>query len=54
MALLRLVPLLENDPYERIQRLGLIVYHHNLHMWYAVVRIGGMGGIGVLLEVLSR
>jgi hypothetical protein len=35
-----------------IQR--LIVYHHNLHMWYRVVYIGDMGGIGVLLEVLSR
>jgi hypothetical protein len=35
-----------------IQR--LIVYHHNLHMWYRVIYIGDMGGIGVLLEVLSR
>jgi hypothetical protein len=48
------IPLLEKDQYERIQRLRLIVYHHNLHMLYRVVCIGGMGGIGVLLEVLSR
>jgi hypothetical protein len=45
---------LEKDHYERIRRLRLIVYHHVLHMWYRVVCIGGMGGIGVLLEVLSR
>jgi hypothetical protein len=46
-----LIPLLEKDQYERIKRLRLIVYHHNLYMWYKVVCIGG---IGVLLEVLSR
>jgi hypothetical protein len=44
----------ENDQYERIRRLRLIVYHHNLHTWYMLVCIGGMGGIGVLLKVLSR
>jgi hypothetical protein len=48
------VLLLEKDQYGSIQRLRLIVCHHNLHMWYRVVCIGGMGGIGVLLEVLSR
>jgi hypothetical protein len=48
------ISLWEKDQYERIQRLRLIVYHHNLHMWYRVVCIGGMGGIGVLLELLSR
>jgi hypothetical protein len=48
------ISLLKNDRYERIRRLRLIVYHHNLHMWYRVICIGGMGGIGVLLEVLSR
>jgi hypothetical protein len=45
------ISLLENDQYERIWRLRLIVYHHNLHLWYMVVYIGG---IRVLLEVLSR
>jgi hypothetical protein len=49
-----LISLLEKDQYERIQRLRLIVYHHNLHMWYTVVCICGMSGIGVLLEILSR
>jgi hypothetical protein len=34
-----------------IRRLRLIVYHHNLHLWYRVVYIGG---IWVLLKVLSR
>jgi hypothetical protein len=47
------IPLLEKDQYERIQQLRLIVYHHNLYMWYMVVCIGGMSGIGVLLDVLS-
>jgi hypothetical protein len=47
------ISLLEKDQYERIRRMRLIVYHHNLHMWCRVVYIGGMGGIGVLLEVLS-
>jgi hypothetical protein len=28
-----------------------MVYHHNFHLWYRMVYIGG---IGVLLEVLSR
>jgi hypothetical protein len=37
-----------------LRGLRLIVYHHDLHMWYRVVCIGSMGGIGVLLEVLSR
>jgi hypothetical protein len=41
------IPLLEKDQYERIQRLRLIIYHHYLHMWYRVVCIGDMGGIGV-------
>jgi hypothetical protein len=45
------IPLLENNRYERICQLRLIVYHHNLHLWYRVVYIGG---IGVLLKVLSR
>jgi hypothetical protein len=45
------IPLLENDQHEMIERLRLIVYHHNLHMWYRVVCIGGMGGIEVLLKV---
>jgi hypothetical protein len=40
------IPLLEKDQYEMIRRLRLIVYHHNLHMWYMVVCIGGMCGIG--------
>jgi hypothetical protein len=40
------IPPLENDQYERIWRLRLIVYHNNLHLWYRVVYIGGMGGIG--------
>jgi hypothetical protein len=47
------ISLLEKDQYERIRRMRLIVYHHNLHMWCRVVYIGGMGGMGVLLEVLS-
>jgi hypothetical protein len=50
------IPVLEKDRYERIRRLRLIVYHHyhhNLHMWYRVVCISGMGGIKVLLDVLS-
>jgi hypothetical protein len=46
------IPLLEKDQYKRIRQLRLIVYHHNLHMWYRVVCIGGMGCIKVLLEVL--
>jgi hypothetical protein len=29
----------------------LIVYHHNLNLWYRVVYICGISGIGVLLEV---
>jgi hypothetical protein len=37
--------LLEKKQYERIQRLRLIVYHHNLRMCYRVVCIGGMGGL---------
>jgi hypothetical protein len=45
------IPLLENYQY-RIRRLRLIVYHHNLHLWYKVVYIGIICGIGVLLEVL--
>jgi hypothetical protein len=40
------IPLLEKDQYEMIRRLRLIVYHHNLHMWYMVVCIDGMCGIG--------
>jgi hypothetical protein len=46
----RPIPLLENDQYVRIRQLRLIVYHHNLHMWYMVVCIGGMSGTR---EVLS-
>jgi hypothetical protein len=47
-----LISLLENDQYERIRWLRLIVYHHNLHMWYRVVCIGGMDGIiGSLISV---
>jgi hypothetical protein len=38
-----LIPLLEKDQYERIRRLRLIVYHHNLHLWYRVIYIGGIG-----------
>jgi hypothetical protein len=41
----------KKDQYERIRRLRLIVYHHNLHMWYRVIC---RGGIRVLLKVLSR
>jgi hypothetical protein len=48
------IPLLEKGQSERIWRLRLIVYHHNLHMWYMVVYIGVICGIGVLLEVLPR
>jgi hypothetical protein len=40
----------KRDPYERIRQLRLIVYHHNLHMWYRVVYID-ICDIGVLLEV---
>jgi hypothetical protein len=45
------IPLLKKDQYERIWWLILILSHHNLHMWYRVVYIGG---IRVLLEILSR
>jgi hypothetical protein len=45
------LPLLEKDQYRRIQWLRSIAYHHNLHMWYEVVCIGGVGDIEVLLEV---
>jgi hypothetical protein len=45
------IPLLENNQYGRIRWLRLIVYYHNLHLWYRVVYIGG---IQVLLKVLSR
>jgi hypothetical protein len=31
------LPPLEKDQYEMIRRLRLIVYHHNLHLWYRVV-----------------
>jgi hypothetical protein len=31
------IPPLEKDQYERIRRLRLTVYHHNLQMWYRVV-----------------
>jgi signal transduction histidine kinase len=39
------IQLQEKDQYEIIRRFRLIVYHHNLHLWYMVVYIGGMGGI---------
>jgi hypothetical protein len=48
------IPLLEKEQYERIWRLRLIAYHHNLHLGYVVVYIGDIDGIRVLLEVLSR
>jgi hypothetical protein len=38
-----LIPLFQKD--QRIRRLRLIVYHHNLHMWYSVVYTG-IGDIG--------
>jgi hypothetical protein len=44
--------LLYGGPYHSTLR--WIVYHHNLHMWYRVVYIGGTCDIGALLEVLSR
>jgi hypothetical protein len=28
-------------------------YHHNLDLWYEVIYMGGIGCIGILLEVLS-
>jgi hypothetical protein len=43
------IPMLEKDRYEN-RRLKLIVYQHNLHMWYMVVYISG---IWVLLEISS-
>jgi hypothetical protein len=36
------------------RRLTLIIYHHNLDMWYRVVYISDIDGIWVSLEVLSR
>jgi hypothetical protein len=33
-----------------VRQLRLIVYHHNFHLWYMVIYIGGMSVIGVLLK----
>jgi hypothetical protein len=42
--------LLEKNQYERIRRLRLIVYHHNLHLWYRVIYIGGIGWYRGIIE----
>jgi hypothetical protein len=33
---------LKKDQYGRIRRSRLILYHHNLHLWYGVICMGGM------------
>jgi hypothetical protein len=45
------ISLLKKDQYGKIGRSRLIAYHHNLHLWYEMIYIGGMGDTGVLSEV---
>jgi hypothetical protein len=48
------IPLLEKNQYETIRPLRLIVYHHNLHLWYKVVYIGGIKWYRGIIGILSR
>jgi hypothetical protein len=47
------IPLFQNDQDGMIRRFRLIVYQHNLYLWYRVVYIC-IGHIRILLEVFAQ
>jgi hypothetical protein len=44
---------LKGPLWKAIRRLRLIIYYHNLHLWFRMIYIS-LGDIGGLLEVFSR